>query len=287
MKYEQNQLPLVFLEPVELATENGVMLPVPDFEDFATDLGEGKNPVKTWWASEFAVMLGYPDLPAIIKPLNRARTACYTIDIACDDDFKKETRIVDDVVVEDFRLTRFACYMIAMNADARKEPVAKAQFYFVKLAEHINLGLQGSVDVDRIIIRDSIKEGNKSLASAAKQSGVTKFGIFIDCGYKGLYNMSQKSVAAKKGVKSEHLLDYMGRTELSANLFRITMTEERLKKDNIKNETRAYQVHKEIGQTIRATVIENTGMAPEQLPLERRLTEASKALKNANKRLSK
>lgn len=286
MKSEQKQLSLVFLGPTKLAVDNTMEL-APSFENFSSNSGEGKKQVKTWWASDFAQMLGYPDLNALIKPLHRAKTACFSINIDCDDDFKKERRNVDGVEFDDFRLTRFACYMIAMNADAKKESVAMAQVYFAKIAEFIELELQGSNDVDRIIMRDNIKEGNKSLASAAKQAGVTKFGIFADCGYKGLYNMSLKAVTSKKGVRTGQLLDYMGRTELSANLFRITMTEERLKKDNVRSETHAYKVHKEVGQDIRATVKENTGMYPEQLPIERRLGDASKALKKANKQLSK
>lgn len=286
MKPEQNQLSLVFLEPTELAIDD-TMVPVSAFEEFASSFGEGKKQVKTWWASELAQMLGYADMVAFTKPMHRAKTACFSINIECDDDFIKERRIVDGVAVDDYRLTRFACYMVAMNADANKKQVALAQVYFAKVAEHVDLELGGSNDVDRIIIRDNIKVGNKSLASAAKQAGVTKFGIFADCGYRGLYNMSLKAVTAKKGVKSGQLLDYMGRTELSANLFRITMTEERLKKDNIRHEAHAYKVHKEIGQDIRATVKENTGMFPEQLPIERRLGDASKALKKANKQLNK
>jgi DNA-damage-inducible protein D len=286
MKFEQNQLPLVFSEPKELATEQD-MVPTHTFEDFASTFGEGKKQVKTWWASELAQMLGYADTASFSKPMQRAKMSCLSINIECDDDFIRERRVEDGVPVDDYRLTRFACYMIAMNADAKKPQVAAAQVYFAKVAAFVDVELDGSNDVDRIIYRDNIKEGNKALASAAKMAGVTKFGIFADCGYRGLYNMPLKKLEQVKGVKSGQLLDYMGRTELSANLFRVTMTEERLKKDNVKHEQHAYRVHKEVGQKIRATVKENTGQFPEELAIERRLGDASKALKLANKRLNK
>ena len=252
------------------------------FEDFGH-----QNGITYWWASDFMKMMGYPNLTAFTKPINRAMQACLSINIDCHDNFIKADKIVDGHYITDFKLTRFACYMIAMNGDIKKPEVARAQVYFAKQAEQINLMLSGSDDVDRLIIRDEIKDGNKSLTSTAKSSGVINFAFFMDAGYMGMYNTGIKKLTQKKGLQSgQSLYDYMGKTELSANLFRIALTEEKLKQQNIFNENHANQIHRKVGSDIRKMVKENTGLNPEDLPIERRLGDVSKELKKANKQLN-
>lgn len=252
------------------------------FEDFSH-----QNGITYWWASDFMSMMGYPSLTAFVKPINRAMQACLAINIDCHDNFIKADRMIDGSPVSDFKLTRFACYMIAMNGDSKKPEVAKAQVYFAKQAEQINLILSGSIDVERLIIRDEIKDGNKSLMSTAKASGVVNYAIFMDAGYRGMYNAGIKQVEKRKGLtEGKKLVDYMGKTELSANLFRIALTEEKLKQQSIFNESHANQIHAKVGSDIRKMVKENTGLNPEQLPLERRLGDVSKELKKANKQLN-
>jgi len=245
------------------------------FEDFGHE-----NGTKYWWASEFSKMLEYANLTSFMSPINKAIKACMTANIDYFEDFRREVRIVDGNQFEDIKLSRFACYMIAMNADIKKEAVAKSQAYFADQVEKINIILEGSTEIDRLTIREDIKDSNISLNSAAKNAGVVNFGLFHDAGYKGLYNRGIGEVKKIKGIKdSADHFDYMGRAELSANLFRITMTEERLKNQPLKNEKLAIGIHKQVGKEVREMVIRNTGKAPEYLKTERKLNDVKKDLK--------
>lgn len=257
----------------------------PGFEDFSHE-----NGITFWYATEFMDMIGYPTMAAFSKPMNRAMQACLATNIDTHDNFIKVTRIVDGETITDYKLTRFACYMIAMNGDSKKPLVAKSQAYFAHQAEKIHLLLEGANDLERIITREEIKEGNKGLMASAKKAGIhtgVQFQYFQDAGYRGLYNKSVKEVKKIKGVNEKHnLMDYMGRTELAANLFRLTLTEEKLNSISKTNPQTANQIHKNIGSQVRQMVIENTGTAPENLPVERRITEVQKNLKKANKQLN-
>lgn len=266
---------------MEDSTQQEGLQHTPTFEDFSN-----QNGITFWWASDFMKMLGYSSLASFTKPINRAMQACLSINIDCHDNFIKADRIVDGVSISDFKLTRFACYMISMNGDIKKPEVARAQIYFAKQAEQVNLLLSGAEDVDRLLIREEIKDSNKSLTSAAKKSGVVNFAYFMDAGYMGMYNTGIKKLTQRKGVPTGQLYEYMGKTELSANLFRIALTEEKLKQQNVFNETHANQIHKKVGADIRKMVKENTGLNPEDLPTERRLGDVSKELKKANKQLN-
>lgn len=243
------------------------------------DLGH-ENGTKYWWASEYSKMLGYSSYTSFLNPVNKAIKACMTANIPYLEDFRHEQRIVDGSHIDDIKLSRFACYMVAMNSDTKKIPVAKAQAYFADQVEKINIILDGSKDIERLTIREDIKDGYSSLNSAAKNAGVVNFGLFHDAGYKGLYNRGIGEVKKMKGIKpSADHFEHMGRTELSANLFRITMTEERLKNQPLKNEKFAMDIHKKVGKEVREIVIRNTGKTPEELQAERKLGDVKKDLK--------
>ena len=205
------------------------------FEQF----GEGEEKT-TWWASDFMKMLGYPHMASFSNVIRRAMTSCLSANIDTHGDFEHANRIVDDELIDDYRLTRFACYMVAMNGDPKKVEVATAQIYFAKTAESVNIALQGSVDVDRLTLRGEIKEGNKALFSVAKSVGVRDYAMFNDAGYKGMYNMSMPKLLKHKKVDKD-LFDYMGKEELSANQFRITMTAAKLRTRNVTNAGRKPQ----------------------------------------------
>lgn len=252
------------------------------FEDYGHE-----NGIRYWWASEFAAMLGYTTLDSFRKPINKAIQAFMAAGIDHFSDFRSEIRITEGKSVQDFKLSRFACYMVSMNADPKKVQVAKAQLYFADQVEKINLILEGNNDMDRLLTREEIRVSNKSLISIAKDSGVENFALFQDAGYRGLYNSGITEVKKKKGINLKHdHFDYMGRTELAANLFRITLTEERLKNSPVYDERAAQNVHKSVGKQVRKMVIDNTGNAPENLPPERRLIEVKKELKKAGKALN-
>ncbi|MEZ4778086.1 MAG: damage-inducible protein [Flavobacteriaceae bacterium] len=252
------------------------------FEDYGNE-----NGMRFWWASDFSNMLGYSNLRSFTNPINKAIQSCMSASISFHDDFIRQKRIIDGVEIDDYKLSRFACYMVAMNSDPKKPQVAKAQVYFADQVEKINLILEGRNDLERLQYREEIKTGNTALQSAAKGHGVINFGLFHDAGYRGMYNQGIKGVKAKKGIKasSDHF-DFMGRTELAANLFRITLTEERLKKSASNSEKVAMDIHNTVGKQVRKMVKDNTGKNPEDLKTERRLGEVKKELKKATKKLN-
>lgn len=253
------------------------------FEDYGHE-----NGVRYWWASEYSQMLGYASFETFRKSINKAIQAFMAAGIDHFSDFRNELRVIEGKTIQDIKLSRFACYMVAMNADPKKAEVARAQLYFADQVEKINVILEGNNDMDRLLTREEIKDGQKALASAAKNSGVVNFGLFQDAGYRGLYNTGVTGLKKKKGIAPAHShFDYMGRTELAANLFRITLTEDRLKATATSNEKAAMRVHKSVGQQVRKMVVDNTGVAPENLKPERRLNEVKKELKKAGRALNK
>ena len=186
---------------------------------------------------------------------------------------------------QDYKLTRFACHLTVMNADVRKEAVAAAQIYFIEQARRMEFQYHNHEEIDRMLIRDEVKEGNKSLQSVAKDAGVEDFAKFNNAGYLGLYNQYNWQLASKRKISKDKLFDYMGRTELAANLFRITQTEERIKSKDVKGQVNLEQAHFDVGKEVRQFVHKNTGKNPEQLPMERKLPDLQKELRTVNKKM--
>ncbi len=258
--------------------------PTPSFEDFRHE-----NGMVFWWASDFMRMLGYDNMQGFRKVIDRATNTMISLGVKHYEHIIAFERSVDGKKMEDFKLTRFACYLIAMNGDTKKPKVAQAQAYFVEQTRKFEVYVQGARDIDRLLYRDELKQGNKALASAASNAGVTDFKTFQSKGYLGLYNSKMWKIKELKGLAPDskiELQDYMGRTELAANLFRVTQTEERLKKENIKGQTKAEDTHYKVAKAVRELVKENTGKYPEELPAERRLPELKKELKKGMKFLT-
>ena len=174
--------------------------------------------------------------------------------------------------IQDYKLTRYACYLIVLNCDPRKEVIALAKTYFVIQTRKQELSEKDynllSEDDKRFYQRDLTKKGNYSLNRAAKNAGVKNFDVFHNYGYKGLYNgETANDIAKRKGLRyREDILDNMGSVELAANLFRITQTEQKLTNDNIKGEGRANKVHYEVGSEVRRAIKKLGGTMPEDLP---------------------
>lgn len=251
------------------------------FEDF-----KNENGLVYWWATDLMIMLGYPNMKSFQKVLDRATKAFVSLNIPHYDNIRAEQREVENEIIQDFKLSRFACYIIVMNGDPKKVQVAEAQNYFALQTRKFELFIEDNAEIDRLLIREELTEGNKSLASIAKQAGVDNYAYFQNAGYLGMYNMKSWQLEKKRGIKKGKLMDNMGRTELAANLFRITQTEERIKNKNVKGQSNLEQTHHQVGREVRNIIRENVGKNPEDLPQEKRLPEIKKELKKGYRKMN-
>lgn len=235
-----------------------------------------------WHARALGKLLGYSDFRNFIKVIEKAKEAC-----------ENSGQNISEHIVEvneqlkfgqgaeqsfsSFALSRYACYLVVQNADPSKPTVANGQTYFAIQTRRQELKddeafTQLKEDEKRFFLRNELKEHNKQLVDTAFKSGVETsldFAIFQNHGYKGLYGgLDAKGIHQKKGLKKSHkILDYMGSTELAANLFRATQAEEKLKKDCVKDKNGANKTHYEVGQKVRQTIEELGGTMPEDLDI--------------------
>ncbi|MCR5702471.1 MAG: DNA damage-inducible protein D [Lachnospiraceae bacterium] len=231
-----------------------------------------------WYARELAITLNYTEWRNFNNVINRAMIACDNSGHIVSDDFVEVNKIVEAGVtrkpMKDYELSRYACYLIVQNGDPRKEVIALGQTYFAiqtyrqELADHYN---QLDEDRRRLVVRGDIKQWNQLLAETAYDAGVItneEFAVFQNAGYMGLYGgMSVDDIHAKKELEvGQKILDYMGSTELIANLFRISQTEEKLRKDNVKGADKATNVHYNVGKEVRTAIEKIGGTMPEDLP---------------------
>ena len=236
-----------------------------------------------WSARDLSKLLEYTQWRNFENVISKAKISCKNN----NEDINNHFADVSDMVkigsgaereVDDYRLSRFACYLIVQNADPSKINVALGQAYFAiktrqkELIEEDQARLiQSEEDTKRLFLREQMKMHNKQLADAASNAGIEaglEYAIFQDYGYQGLYGgLKAKDIHARKGLKkSQKILDHMGSTELAANLFRATQTEEKLRRENIKGKMKANQTHYEVGKKVRQTIEELGGTMPEDLP---------------------
>ena len=248
-----------------------------------------------WFARDLQEVLEYSEWRNFSKIIEKAKNACETSGHRVQSEFVDTNKLVDvganlQRSIQDIVLSRYACYLIAMNGDPRKEVIALAQTYFaVKTHEQEQLELQKE-DSLRLQIRQDIKEHNISLAEAANQAGIKEprdYAIFQNEGYKGLYGgLGVKQIHARKGLKkSQKILDHMGSTELAANLFRATQTDEKLRREGIKGKPQANKVHHDVGAKVRQTIKELGGTMPEDLDTPTKSIQQIK--KERQKKISK
>lgn len=236
-----------------------------------------------WLARDLSKLLEYTEYRKFLNPINKAMESCKNNGEAVEDHFVQVSDMVKigsgaEREVDDIILSRFACYLVVQNADPSKKNVALGQAYFaVKtrekelIEEEEQKLLESEENSKRLLLREQMKTHNKQLAEAASEAGVKEprdYAIFQNYGYKGLYGgLSQQDIHARKGLKkSQNILDHMGSTELAANLFRATQTEEKLRRENIKGKYQANQTHYEVGKKVRQTIEELGGTMPEDLP---------------------
>lgn len=268
---------------------------IASFEDAAKS-DEGGN--EFWTGRDLQRLLGYTEWRNFLNTVEKAKTACEASGQPVSDHFVDANKLVEigssaERPVEDLYLSRYACYLIAQNGDSRKKPVAFAQTYFAiqtrrqeiqdeEEAQYAPL----SEEQKRVLLRDEIKIHNSHLASAAQGAGVIApmdFAVFQTHGYQGLYGgLNVPGIQRKKGLRAnQKILDHMGSTELAANLFRATQTEEKLRRDKVKGKAAANATHHEVGVKVRQAIRDIGGTMPENLPVAEDVVKVARRLKNA------
>lgn len=253
-------------------------------KDFENIKHLDENGIEFWTARELMVLLNYAEWRNFEDIVKKAQKSCVHSGQDINDHFVGLTKMVkigSNTVreIKDFKLDRYACYLIAQNGDPAKPEIARAQSYFAIQTRKQEMHQQMNGDAKRLYIRNKVKEENKKLASTAKRAGVTKFGSFNDAGYLGLYGMKVREIEEFKNIQSGELLDRAGSEELAANLFRITQTEAKIRRENILGQDEASQTHFRVGAKVRQAIKDIRGTLPEQLPPEKHIKEVKKKLK--------
>lgn len=248
-----------------------------------------------WYARELQIALEYKQWRRFCGVIDKAKEACKNSGYTISDHFADIGKMVDigssaHREIQDFELSRYACYLIVMNGDSSKEIIALGQTYFAvktRQQELIENFDDLTEDKKRLAIRGEMITHNKSLAEAAKMASISDsrdYAIFQNCGYQGLYGgLGVKDIHKRKGLKkSQKILDHMGSTELAANLFRATQTDEKLRREQIQGKKEANQTHYEVGKKVRQTIQELGGTMPEDLPTP---TKSIKQIEKEQKKL--
>ena len=230
-----------------------------------------------WYARELFKAIEYTDWRNSLKVLDKAKAACIRSNIDTSNHFVEVNEMIKIAknakrMIDDYKLSRYACYLIAQNGDSRKKVIALAQTYFAVQTRKMELIENEynllSEDEKMLYQRNLTKKGNYNLNQTAKNAGVKNFDKFHNYGYKGLYNgETANDIAKRKCLRyREDILDNMGSEELADNLFRIVQTESKLKNDNIKGESSANKIHYVVGKNIREVIKKNGATMPEELP---------------------
>ena len=247
-----------------------------------------------WSARDLQTLLGYSQWRRFEQAIERALSSCRESGNP-PDHFAGAGKMIHLAKgaqrdVDDFHLSRFACYLIAQNGDPRKPEIAQAQQYFAIQTRRQELSDQAAADQERLELRKQTSEEFKALSGAAQQAGVQSrmFGVFHDAGYKGLYNgLGNEAIKAKKGIPSkENLMDRMNATELAANQFRMTQTRDKLAREGINSQTQAIKTHEAVGKEVRDAIQRIGGTLPEHIAPAEHIKEVEKRLKTAKPKLA-
>lgn len=257
-----------------------------------------ENGNEFWFARELQKALEYTEYGKFLPVIEKAIEACRKTGFDEGNHFAHVSEMVRigsgaERKMDSYKLSRYACYLIVMNGDPRKEVIALGQTYFAVKTRQKEISdevAQLSEDEKRLAIRDEVTIRNKFLASSAKAAGVetpVDYAVFQNRGYQGLYNgLGMKDIHKRKGLKkNEQILDHMGATELAANLFRITQTDDKLRRENIKGKDLANETHFAVGKKVRQTIAELDGTMPEDLPTPK--ISAKKLKQNRKKAIAK
>jgi DNA-damage-inducible protein D len=261
------------------------------FEEFKQTNEHG---AEYWSARDLQTLLGYSQWRRFEQAIERAVTSCRQSGNQPDHHFAGAGKMIEvgkggQRDVDDYHLSRFACYLIAQNGDPRKPEIAQAQKYFAVQARRQELSDQAATDIERLELRKQTGEEFKALSGAAQDAGVQSkmFGVFHDAGYKGLYGgMGRDAIKQRKAIpEKDNLLDRMNATELAANQFRMTQTRDKLSRDGVRNQAQAIQTHEQVGKEVRDAIKRIGGTLPENISPAEHIKEVEKRLKDATPRL--
>lgn len=239
-----------------------------------------------WMARDIQTILGYDKWDNFEGVIEKSKMACESAGFRVTYHFLDTRKVIRGgkgakVQRADCYLTRYACYLIAMNGDGGKPQIATAQAYFA-IQTHKQ---EFSEQAKRIALRDRVRKGNNVLAGTARSAGVQRFALFTDAGYRGLYGMGLRDIKLRKRIAAdEDLLDRAGHAELAANEFRITQTQQKLERERIQGEGLAIQVHHIVGAEVRDAINRIGGTMPEDLPPEEPIKKLISSHKKAQKK---
>ncbi len=264
--------------------------PAPDFDSIRKF---SPYEAEYWSARDLAPLLGYTKWQNFEVAIRRAKIACEQVGQTVGDHFTGASKMVSvgsgaRREVKDYLLSRFACYLIGQNGDPRKPEIAAAQSYFAISTRQNELHQLYEEQQKRLELRERVSQNNLKLEEAAHQAGVLSrsFGEFHNAGYRGLYGgLGAQDIKARKRLEQRgDILDHMGRAELAANDFRITQTEERLRKEHVLGQAAAINTHNEVGRKVRAAIEDIGGTMPEDLPAEPSIKPLLQQRKRARKK---
>ena len=247
-----------------------------------------------WSARDLQGLLGYSQWRRFEQAIERAKTSCQQSGNEPDHHFADAGKMIElgkggQREVDDYQLSRFACYLIAQNGDSRKAEIAHAQKYFAVQARRQELNDQAAADIERLELRKQTAEEFKALSGAAQDAGVQSkmFGVFHDAGYKGLYGgLGRADIKRRKAVpEKDNLLDRMNATELAANQFRMTQTRDKLAQGTVRNQSQAIQTHEQVGKEVRDAIKRIGGTLPENIAPAEHISNVEKRLKAATPKL--
>lgn len=247
-----------------------------------------------WSARALQILLGYSQWRRFEQAIERAITSCNESGNLSEYHFASAGKPITGgkgavQVVDDYHLSRFACYLIAQNGDPRKPEIAQAQKYFAIQARRQELSDQVAADMERLELRKQTAEEFKALSGVAQDAGVQNkmFGVFHDAGYKGLYGgLGRDAIKRRKAIPDkDNLLDRMNATELAANQFRMTQTRDKLARDRVHNQSQAIQTHEQVGREVRDAIKRIGGALPEDIPADEHIKEVEKRIKTATPKL--
>jgi DNA-damage-inducible protein D len=255
-----------------------------------------ENGVRFWYAHEFMKSLGYDSWPNFQKVITKAMGSCAKLGLDPTESFIPETIIEDGKELRTYRLSRFACFLVSMHGDSKKEEVSKAKAVLAAIADRLIEERIQEQDLGRIETRDDLKLAERVLSGTAQSAGLQghQFGIFKDAGFRGMYNMSLSNLMLRKGVDPQKTLyDFMGLEEMAGNLFRVTQTAARIKNQGVMGLAALSNTAHHVGREVRNMMLKNGGIAPESLPIaedisgvKRRLKSAERAMKKMDKKAS-